>query len=441
LLFGYYDSDGPVTGRNRSGGRVCTCLAHDIIAHETTHGLLDGMRRHFLEPTNPEVLAFHEAFADLVAVLLRFGYPCVVNAAIAGSGPGEKIRHILLTDVATQFGQTTGMNGPLRSAVANERSGQEAKMSEVPLDDPHQLGAVLLQAVFEAFNTVFERKTRRIRDLAERYRASAGSMDPTLASLLADEARKLARQFLYIVIRSIDYCPPVDITFGDFLCAMITADADLVPEDPYGYRDALIDAFARREIAPRDVPNLAEDVLLWKPPRIGKLTIPGLHFENLRLGGDPRRAPTYEELERQGQELGRFAIRRENAAEFGLALPDEEELNGDLVDPPCIASIRSLRRVSNDLSVRFGLVAEIIQRRHIANPCGGPDRVYGAVGRDVDPLDQKPQDARLLGRVELVPDRLESAEGLDHLALLDGCFLCRSPVALHRGDRPREQFG
>ena len=196
-------------------------------------------------------------------------------------------------------------------------------------------------------------------------------------ALLADEARKLARQFLYIVVRSIDYCPPVDITFGDFLRAMITADADLVPEDPYGYRDALIDAFARRGIAPRDVPNLAEDVLLWRSPRIGKLTIPGLHFEKLRLGGDPRRAPPYDELERQGQELGRFAIRRENAAEFGLALPDEEDLDGDLVDPPCITSIRSLRRVSNDFSVRFGLVAEIIQQRHIANPCGGPDRVYG----------------------------------------------------------------
>jgi hypothetical protein len=29
-----------------------------------------------------------------------------------------------------------------------------------------------------------------------------------------------------------------------------------------------------------------------------------------------------------------------------------------------------------------------------------------AVGRDVNPLNQQPQDARLLGRVELVPDWL-----------------------------------
>ena len=41
-----------------------------------------------------------------------------------------------------------------------------------------------------------------------------------------------------------------------------------------------------------------------------------------------------------------------------------------------------------------------------------------AVGSDVDPLDQQPQDARLLGRVELVPHRLERAEGVDHVPLL-----------------------
>jgi hypothetical protein len=39
-----------------------------------------------------------------------------------------------------------------------------------------------------------------------------------------------------------------------------------------------------------------------------------------------------------------------------------------------------------------------------------------AVRRDVDPLDQQPYDARLLGRVELVPDRLERAEGFENVA-------------------------
>jgi hypothetical protein len=39
-------------------------------------------------------------------------------------------------------------------------------------------------------------------------------------------------------------CPPVDLRFGDFLRAMITADHDLVPDDPFGYREAIVMRFA-----------------------------------------------------------------------------------------------------------------------------------------------------------------------------------------------------
>jgi hypothetical protein len=52
------------------------------------------------------------------------------------------------------------------------------------------------------------------------------------------------------------------------------------------------------------------------------------------------------------------------------------------------------------------------------------------VGRDVDPLDQEPQDARLLGRVQLVPHRLEGAEGLDDIALLELGVLSRAVLPL-----------
>src|SRR5712664_4193015 len=57
ILFGYFQS-----GSSRSGESttVFSCLSHDIIAHEVTHALLDGMHRRFAEPSNSDVLAFHE---------------------------------------------------------------------------------------------------------------------------------------------------------------------------------------------------------------------------------------------------------------------------------------------------------------------------------------------------------------------------------------------
>ena len=94
-----------------------------------------------------------------------------------------------------------------------------------------------------------------------------GDLHPDLVNRLADEAAKAATHVLRICIRALDYCPPLDITFGDFLRAVITADSDLVPSDTWSYRVAFIEAFRRRGIYPRDVRTLSVDNLRWSPPR------------------------------------------------------------------------------------------------------------------------------------------------------------------------------
>ena len=96
LLFGYFDADADDPGTDLPGGRIYSCLSHDIIAHETTHAILDGMQRHFNQPTNPDVLAFHEAFADLVALLQHFALTDVLEHEIMrtrgepGDGVGDR---------------------------------------------------------------------------------------------------------------------------------------------------------------------------------------------------------------------------------------------------------------------------------------------------------------------------------------------------------------
>jgi hypothetical protein len=56
----------------------------------------------------------------------------------------------------------------------------------------------------------------------------------------------------------------VDITFGDYLRALVTADTELVPVDPAGYRLALLEAFRQRGLYPLDVTTLSVESLKWQ---------------------------------------------------------------------------------------------------------------------------------------------------------------------------------
>src|SRR5262245_18683203 len=76
LVFGYFDGV--------SGEKVFACLSHDIIVHETTHALLDGLRERYMDPSTPDQAAFHEGFSDVVALLSVFAQPEVVEHLLIG---------------------------------------------------------------------------------------------------------------------------------------------------------------------------------------------------------------------------------------------------------------------------------------------------------------------------------------------------------------------
>ena len=75
--------------------------------------LLDGVHPRFNEPTNPDVRAFHEAFADLVALFQHFSYPAVLESQIRRTRGRLDGEH-LLGQLAQQFGQATGRGMALR---------------------------------------------------------------------------------------------------------------------------------------------------------------------------------------------------------------------------------------------------------------------------------------------------------------------------------------
>ena len=274
LLFGYF----PGTEDRRSGqfpgGMVFTCLSHDIIAHETTHALLDGFHEHFLEATNPDVLAFHEAFADIVALFQHFSFREVLAHQIARTR-GDLRSENLLAQLATQFGHARGAYGALRDAIGKVDPETRKWVRHQP--DPSELdstlqvharGAILVAAVFDAFLSIYQHRSADLLRLATGGSGvlREGALHPDLVNRLAAEAAKAANHVLNMCIRALDYCPPVDLTFGEYLRALITADLDLMPEDRHGYRVAFIEAFRRRGIYPRGLRTLSEDSLRWARP-------------------------------------------------------------------------------------------------------------------------------------------------------------------------------
>ena len=68
-------------------------------------------------------------------------------------------------------------------------------------------------------------------------------------SSVVEEGARVADHLLTMAIRAIDYCPPTDISFPDYLSALLTIDREIVPDDSkYGYRQALLDNFAAFDI-------------------------------------------------------------------------------------------------------------------------------------------------------------------------------------------------
>jgi hypothetical protein len=268
LLFGYFQATPANAQLQLPGSTVFTCLSHDIIAHETTHAILDGLHRRFIDPTHPDTRAFHEAFADIVALFQHFTFPEVLKHQIAETR-GDLKRQNLLGQLAQQFGQAIGGYGSLRDAIGRfDSDGHWSPHVPDPADyqtvmQPHHRGGILVGAVFDAFLNIYQTRVRRVFRLASGGTGLLpdGDLHPDVIDEMAKVAALVAADVLRMSIRALDYCPPMDITFGDFLRALLTADADMVVEDHYRYRVAFVEAFQKRGISATGIRSMAVEDL------------------------------------------------------------------------------------------------------------------------------------------------------------------------------------
>ena len=267
IHFGYFES-GPEAVF--PGTVVFSCLSQDVIAHQVTHALLMGLNVEFDIGTNPDVAALHEGFADLIALFQHFSESAVLRQQI-GAIRGNLEERSQLGAVAPQFGGAIGQPDGLRNALGfTDAEGNwqprrpDPKLYETE-DEPHARGDLLVGAVFEAFKKIYESRVDDLRRIATQGTGvlPKGYLHPDLVNRLTQEAAKSARHVLDMCMRALDYLPPVEVTFGDFLRAIVTADADLVPNDHRRYRVAFVDAFRSYGIGPAGLGTLSVDTLRW----------------------------------------------------------------------------------------------------------------------------------------------------------------------------------
>lgn len=256
VLFGYFRASEEAPGENLPGQTIFTCLSHDIVAHEVTHAIVHRLRPGFNVATNPHVRAFHEGFADIVAVFQRLSFRELVHRALQ-TARGDVRQAGLLTDIAVQFGQGLGSGKALRTAL-----DRKTKIQDV--HEEHELGAVLVAAVFEGFYTTYERRSADLVRLATGGTGvlPAGALHPDLVTRLTVECVRTAQSVLTMCIRAFDYLPAADVTFGSFLRALVTADWELNPLDEVGLRAAVIEACRLRGIFAAEACSLAVNALL-----------------------------------------------------------------------------------------------------------------------------------------------------------------------------------
>lgn len=253
LAFGYFPNK-----RKRSES-IFTCLSHDIVTHETAHALLDSLRSELIRPASRDQAAFHEGFSDIIALLKVLKSQSIIKYAIRKKlvHPNSKDQTVLVSKAETILDEPSFLNGlaaqmarglgmmnrnALRRCIELEPDPSIYEMKR-GFNDPHSRGEILVTVIMRAFLKVWKARLKEKSDPNPLAKVAAWRIE--------EEGAKAASHLLRLIIRSIDYLPPVNINFKDFLSAILTSDWQICPDDqPYQYRKILMETFDEYGIKP-----------------------------------------------------------------------------------------------------------------------------------------------------------------------------------------------
>jgi hypothetical protein len=218
-------------------GIVFSGESPDVVCHEMGHAILDSIKPQLWDVAAPEPPAFHEAFADISAILSALQLQSL-RVAILRDTQGRLFRNSRLSRLAEQLGTAIRLQVPdavnpdcLRNAV-NSFVYQDpatlppsAPASQIS-SEPHSFSRVFSGAVFEIMGSMLSKK-------------AAAPGQPTESELLA-----ISQETAQILVEGVKQAPVVPNWYAQVAAGMVTASADVNP----AYPPILNAVFARRSI-------------------------------------------------------------------------------------------------------------------------------------------------------------------------------------------------
>jgi hypothetical protein len=214
---------------------VYTCRSLDIVAHETGHAVLDGLKPGWIGGSSaPQTGGLHESFGDLTAIFLALSQLDQVEDVIALSKANLHSKNFIAA-LAEQFGAALGMSSGLRNA------DNDLKLSQVG-NEVHAISQVFTGGIYDVLADIFAFEWARQRRVK----------DPALVLL------ETAHNLCDLLLQAIDRTPASNATFADVVNQMLACSA--ARGDPAIYRTFLRSRFTLREVvvSPTPLTALAE---------------------------------------------------------------------------------------------------------------------------------------------------------------------------------------
>ncbi len=205
-----------------------TCLSHDIVAHETGHAVLDGIRPHYLDLSSIETAAFHEFIGDLTAILLALDN-IDVRHHVANVSGADLTKDTTISALAEEFGQYLEGRKFLRSA------NKPLTMPDIAgSTSAHHNSQVLTTAMFRILTRMAQEYTKE-----NERRRKVGEKEVTAFQALYWAYSSFRR----ISLQPLDLCPPADVRFIDYARAVLHNDRLTNREDKKDYRKIIAEVF------------------------------------------------------------------------------------------------------------------------------------------------------------------------------------------------------